>query len=159
MSALEDYQRARQRPSGQAPSGPSASGARDILTLLAVLGLLCFLLLPLDRGDGRRRDRDEDHHEQVQPVDGGTLVLVSEKQAPSIDQDLVLRKLPEFCKSHGLDGYLWLDDDEAATEKLREYAKGKGVEPPLMAYVKDKHIKRVAKWAATGEAEVEKLLK
>lgn len=152
MGALENYQRSRRQPAPAKENG----GGLVLLAIVLVALLIGFNSGWFNRGGGRG---DDQHHEQVQPVNGGTLVFVSEKQAPPVDEDMVVRKMPDFVSAHGLDGYLWLDDDEQASEKLREFAQGKGISPPLMAYVKDKKIKRVAKWAATGEAEVEKFLK
>lgn len=154
MGALENYKRARQQT---APLPDPNGGGKDLIGLVIVLAIVCLLFLPRMNWGGDR-DRQQDHQEQVQPVNGGILVFVSEKQAPTVEEELLMRAMPGFAKSRGLEQFLWLDDEEDASENLREYAQSKSISPPLVAYVKDRKIKRVAKWPA-NQAELEKFLK
>lgn len=134
----------------------------DFKKLLPVIvgGLVALLLvggLVAVRGC---HDRGGDDHQQVEPArePGGILILVCDKQFPKLEQDLLVRELPAFCKSHDLEGYRWLDDREEQGLQAIEQAAKLNVPPPFVAHVKNKRMLSATAWPANVN-ELEKWLR
>ena len=132
-------------------------------TLLpAIVGGLVALLLVggLVAVRGCSADRGHDKHQQTEPREpGGILILVCDKQYPKLEQDLLVRELPAFCKAHDLEGYRWLDDREEQGLLAIEQAGKLNVPPPFVAHVgKNKRMLRATAWPANVN-ELEKWLR
>lgn len=66
---------------------------------------------------------------------GGTLLFIHERQGLSIDQDLLLRNMPEYVSKQKLDGFRSLDEETPGIETVIEFAKSKNINPPCVVYV------------------------
>jgi hypothetical protein len=107
--------------------------------------------------DGNERQERQHSSSSLQ---GGTIVFVADTKNPPVWQTIFVRDMKEWAERHGHAGFTWLDDnDDPNAAKLIEAAKAKGVDPPLVAYAKDKKIIRIAGPWTDDKANLEKILK
>lgn len=84
-------------------------------------------------------------------LEGNKLLLVYEKQSPTVDQVIALRDAPAFAKEHKLDGFLAMDEEDPIVQTIIAEAAKKNLTPPLLvaAKVTDGKIvrlNRIRKW-------------
>lgn len=104
-----------------------------------------------------QRDDDQRQNDEVS-VDGGYIVIVWEAQEVTADQELIKRGLPDYVTAKDLSGFRVLDDDQKDAKPFIDYANGRGVSPPLVAYVDStKKIRKAATFPA-DYAELEAFL-
>lgn len=110
------------------------------IAALVLLGVVLGMVL--SRGCASHAAPDGDHQTVVDYSDV-SLVFVSEKKTPTIDQDLLMRMVPGIVADHKLKDYLWLDEEEEQGVKVAALA---GVKPPLVALVRNKEVLRAQPW-------------
>ena len=84
-------------------------------------------------------------------LEGNKLLLVYEKQSPTVDQTIALREAPTFVKEQKLDGFLAIDEEDPIAVAIIAEAAKKNVAPPMLAAVevvdgKIMRLNRIRKW-------------
>jgi hypothetical protein len=84
-------------------------------------------------------------------LEGNKLLLVYEKQSPTVDQVIALRDAPAFATEQKLDGFLAMDEEDPIVQTIIAEAAKKNLTPPLLvaAKVVDGKIvrlNRIRKW-------------
>jgi hypothetical protein len=131
----------KSRAASKAKSTPPKQQSSWGVAMLLAIAVLAFWLMrsaPVPSGGEKERP--------VPIVTERTqLLFVSDKQHPTIEQDLLMRAVPAFVTKHGLMGFRWVDDNEPDGQTAIAIAAQKGVSPPLVAVVNGA-IQRVAPW-------------
>lgn len=161
-----------EKPSASAVgSGGNPTSKFDFSTLLigGLLGIAILLVYQRIKNDGGRIDGDRQQQEQREGDSSNrqqanssyrTLIFLHERNPQPIEHDLLLREMPKFCEANKLE-FRAFDDDitDQPIPDLLAWAKGKGVEPPLVIITgKDNQPIKSAKWPA-GLDELKALLK
>lgn len=110
--------------------------------LVGVAGLLAIQRFQSSDSD---RDRD-DHYEERENndsddkrsdgklnIDGGTILFLREKKPPKIEHTRVIDEMLDFTDNRSF-GYRDFDDDLPEFHEDIQWAKSKGVEPPLAIF-------------------------
>lgn len=120
-------------PSQRTAPAPASGGFPQLL-LGIMVGAAILLLAQRGCDFDFGFDGERDDQQQTQPVDGKTLIFLHERNPQSIEHDMLLREMKDFCASVGLDGFRALDDDltDAPVPQLIQWAQTKGVSPPLV---------------------------
>lgn len=147
----------------QSSSVPAARIDLNPFMLAVAVAAVVLLLISGRPWGGDRKEHSDDQHGHVEPVQGGFLVFVSDRSKITLEQDLLMQQMDQFSSEHKLERAQWLDDSDEAVKELIQYAATKGVSPPLVAYISDGHIKRIASWPTgeppEGKAKLEKFLR
>lgn len=135
--------------SGVTPQTPTAMPSRPPWLLIAVVMIAGWLFVsgrneptPTPDPDDQTIVIDDDQQNDGVSIDGGWLVFVLEKTAPTADQSEVLTDSAFFdsLKSKGMVGHRSYDDEQAEAKPLIDWAVGRGLAPPLVAIIKNKQI-------------------
>jgi hypothetical protein len=84
--------------------------------------------------------------------EGGSLVCILEKQSPTVDQELLIRALPDYVERNKLDSWIVLDKDLPEVAPVIRFASESGISPPFIVFSdKNRMMKSVIKWPKTIE--------
>lgn len=64
---------------------------------------------------------------------GSLLLVIHEKQTPTIDEVLAVREAKSFVAANGFSGWLVIDKDDPNWQPVIEKAASRQVDPPLLA--------------------------
>lgn len=86
------------------------------------------------------------------PKTGGVLLFIHERQDMSVDQDLLLRKVPDYVTEHKLDGFRSIDEEQPEIKPAIDFAASKGISPPCVVYVdRDQNMVSAIRWPESIE--------
>ncbi len=142
---------------------PKSTGGGAGWAIVGILLGVALLMAWQSFGGDFSHGGDGDRQEDVRPVSDktGYLIFVHERQTLSIDEANMLDIAAEVCAANP--GLEWrsVDDDlsDPSVAKLIDFAKSKGVSPPLVIHrAKTGELLRAATFPKS-KAELEKVLK
>lgn len=133
-----------------APVSDARSGGWRQFVVGLLIGVFAFWAYNNRADFGRWFDRgDGDRQEEGEVVTDGAIIFLHERMPPTPEHVELLRQMPEWKAKTGI-AWEAFDDDLPEFDWVLQWAKAKGVEPPMAVYAdKDKKPVRVIPFPAS----------